>query len=138
MNKDIYCECCGAKVVEYKHTFNAGLANSLWQIYLANKPVDLNDLELSRTQWTNFQKLRYWGLVEQCHDQISKRANGLWQVTDLGKTFVNDAQCSIHHNVWTFRGETMRFDGHYVHFQDVHAKFYKDRPTYAAEAVKHE
>ena len=95
MNRDAYCEHCGAKVVEYKHNFNAGMANSLWQIYLVNKPVALTDLELTRSQWTNFQKLRYWGLVEQCIDDVSKRSNGLWRITDLGRQFIDDSDCTI-------------------------------------------
>jgi len=137
MNRDAYCEHCGAKVVEYKHNFNAGMANSLWQIYLVNKPVALTDLELTRSQWTNFQKLRYWGLVEQCIDDISKRSNGLWRITDLGIQFIDDSDCTIAHNVWTFRGETMRFEGDFVYFSDIHEKFYKERPQYAAEARSH-
>jgi len=138
MNKDIYCECCGAKVVEYKHSFNAGLASSLWQIYLADKPIALTDLELTRTQWTNFQKLRYWGLVQQSIDPITKKHNGLWETTQSGNQFVDDPSVSIAKYVWTFRGETVRFEGEYVYFTDILEKFYKDRPTYAAEAVRHE
>jgi hypothetical protein len=138
MNHDQYCEHCGAKVVEYKHNFSAGIANGLYQLYLARKPMLLTDLELTRYQWTNFQKLRYWNLVEQDKDPITRKATGAWKITGKGIDLIENPNSRIFKNAWTFRGQLTRYDGPEIAFSDVHEKFYKQRPEYAAEAVAHE
>jgi hypothetical protein len=138
MSTDRYCDHCGAKIVEYKHNFSAALANGLYQLYLARKPMFLTDLELTRYQWTNFQKLRYWNLVEQAKDGITRRATGAWKITHLGMDFIENPNLSVFKNAWTFRGELTRFDGDKVFFKDVHEKFYKQRPQYAMESVPHD
>ena len=130
------CECCGAKVVEYKHNFNAALANSLHKIYVFNKPLPLSELSLSRNQWTNFQKLRYWGLVNKVTDDEGKRINCLWQVTKRGVDFI-EGRLNITKYVWTYRGDTTRFEGSEIRFKDIHEKHYKQRPEYAQEAQPH-
>jgi hypothetical protein len=137
MSKEQYCDHCGAKIVEYKHNFSHALADALYKIYLPKKAVFLTDLDLTRYQWTNFQKLRYWGLVEQAKDSITNKATGAWKITQLGFDFVADPEMSIFKNVWTFRGEPTRFDGEKVYFKDTHEKFYKQRIEYAQEAVPH-
>ena len=137
MSKDQYCEHCGAKVVEYKHNFSAALADGLYQLYLSQQAMFLTDLNLTRYQWTNFQKLRYWNLVDQAKDPITKKATGAWKITRLGFDFIENPEITVFKNVWTFRGQPTRFDGEKVQFNAVHEKFYKKREQYAQEAVLH-
>jgi hypothetical protein len=130
------CECCGAKVVEYKHNFNAALANSLYKIYNFGKPIAISELSLTRNQWTNFQKLRYWDLVSPLKDKNGKRIGSLWEVTTTGVNFV-EGKRSIFKYVWTFRGQCDRFEGELITFKEMHEKHYKKRPEYAQEAQAH-
>jgi hypothetical protein len=130
------CEHCGAKIVEYKHSFSKALAIGLYRLYQENRPVNIKHLGLTRNQWDNFQKLRYWGLVAKAVDDAGKRVGGCWAVTQLGVDFIENGT-SIQKFVWTYRGETVRFDGDTCFFNDVHPVEYKQRTDYAQEAVSH-
>lgn len=130
------CECCGAKMVEYKHSFSAALAICLYKLYEANAAVNIKQLGLTRNQWDNFQKLRYWGLVVKATDEDGKRLGGCWAITSDGVAFI-ERGTSITKSVWTYRGETVRFEGDACFFKDIHPISYTQRETYAAEAIAH-
>jgi hypothetical protein len=123
-------------MVEYKHSFNAHLAFGLRRIYEAGKAVNLDDLDLNRNQWDNFQKLRYWDLVEKAFRDDGTRIRGAWRITPKGTDFV-EGRTTINQSVWTYRGDTVRFEGDQKRFDDVHESGYAQRDTYAAEAVAH-
>ncbi len=129
------CEYCGANMVEYKHSLSKALVIGLSRIYDHGKPVNLKRLKLTRSQWDNFQKLRYWDLVEQWVDTKGKRKSGFWRITKIGKDFVT-CKKKVMKSVWTYRGETVRFDGKMIDISDVDVN-YKTRPEYAMEAVVH-
>jgi hypothetical protein len=130
------CECCGAKIVEYKHVFSTALAIGLHRLYMAGKPTNLRELILTRNQWDNFQKLRYWGLVEKFIDEDGNRRSGVWDVTPLGVDFI-ERNLQIPKHVWTYRGEFVRSEKGYVRFAETHPADYVKRPQYAAEAEAH-
>jgi hypothetical protein len=112
-------------MVSYRHVFNKGLAISLFELYLSGEePISLRNLKLTRTQWTNFQKLRYWDLV------IKTRVDGEWKITQKGIQFIT-AGTSIQKWVWTYRGETDKFDGDACFFNDVHQPIYDKKEDYA-------
>ena len=125
------CECCGAKMVEYKHNFNAHLAEGLYRLYCAKAPINLQDLNLTKSQWTNFQKLRYWGLVAK-----TENMPGVWQMTERGINFIELAT-AIPRHVWTYRGEPIRFEQDVCRFKDVHENKLKQKTEYAEESVAH-
>lgn len=129
------CECCGAKIVEYKHVLNKGLVDALFRLSKHNVPMPLTELDITRNQWTNFQKLRYWGLVDKAL-HTDGTGTGNWFVTSLGRAFI-DNQVSVNKNVWTFRGETVKNDGDSVYFNEVYDPFYRDRADYAKDARSH-
>jgi hypothetical protein len=130
------CDHCGAKMVEYKHNFSNALAIGLYQLYQEGKPVNIKRLGLTRNQWDNFQKLRYWGLVEKAFGADGKRIGGCWNITLLGVDFIEKGT-SIKKYVWTYRGETVRFEGNTCFFKQIHPVEYKQRSEYAQEAVSH-
>jgi len=136
MNKPKFCDHCGAKIVEYKHGFSAALAHGLFQLFLAKEPINIKHLGLTRNQWDNFQKLRYWGLVEKTTNEEGKRVGGFWSITQKGIDFVK-GNIGIPKSVWTFRGDTVRFEGNICHFLDTHTTDYKQRSDYANEAIAH-
>jgi len=130
------CEHCHAKMVEYKHTFSKALATGLWRLYLTEGHVNIKDLGLTRNQWDNFQKLRYWGLVAQSYREDGTRMNGYWHITPFGVSFIEQG-VGIPKAVWTYRGHTIRFEGSTVFFKDTHDFQYEQRESYAANAVAH-
>lgn len=94
-----YCECCGAKITEYKHNLSVGLVKSLAKFTLVarNSPVvALKKVGFDNNSFNNFQKLRYFGLVE--------RKNGGWSITEKGKSFLFN-KIPISDHVITFRGK---------------------------------
>ena len=84
MKESKYCEHCKAKMVEYKHGFSKPLATGLWRLYKAGGTVNLKDLNLTRNQWDNFQKLRYWDLVAPAYRETGLRMSGCWYITPVG------------------------------------------------------
>ena len=130
------CECCGAKMVEYRHSFNYALAFCLHRIYLEENPVNIKTLDLHTYQWNNFQKLQYWGLVEKAFDHSGDRIKGMWSITERGIKFV-EGRIKIRKSVWTYRSEPLRADGNEILFDDVHDKSFKRASTYAEESLAH-
>ena len=125
------CPHCDAKMVEYRHVFNKGLAGSLYEIFIAGGgPISLRKLKLTRTQWTNFQKLRYWGLVSPTKE------DGEWVITQKGFDFIVKGE-TINKWVYTYRGEPVRFDGDICIFDEIHTPKYDKKLDYAANAVPH-
>jgi len=132
-----FCECCGAKVVEYKHSINQGLVNSLYKLYQAGGgPINLHEIKLLKTEWTNFQKLRYWNLVSKVEREDKSHIGGAWQITRLGRSFIQNG-VGIQKSVWTFRGETTKYEGNTIFFNDLHDKEVKKKPDYARESKPH-
>ena len=133
---DTICETCGAKVVEYRHGLSKNLVRVLYIIAQGGKvgeTVSMSDLKLSYSQRCNSQKLRYWYLIEKVHDQDSK--GGDWRVTQRGSDFLQ-GKLSVATHVWTFRGDTVRFEGRYRYIEETTGGW-KWRPDYAREAIPH-
>lgn len=127
------CSSCGQpKPLEHKHGFSEALAIGLKRLIEAGKPINIKELGLTRNQWDNFQKLRYWDLVQKSHDSNGKRIGGCWNVTAQGLEFYSGKK-SIHRHVYTVMGERTKFSGDLISFVDVHDP-YKKRPEYARDA----
>lgn len=124
MKKSKVCECCGAKMVEYKHSLNVGLVIALKKLVHHGKPATLKELNLYVNQFNNFQKLQYWGLVD-------KNENYEWVATKLANDFFNGY--SIPKSVWTYRGKFIRADEKTVNIGELRIE-YKKKLDYAREA----
>lgn len=135
MEKVKICECCGAKIVEYKHILNKGLVQALFELSKHNSPVPLTDLDITRNQWTNFQKLRYWGLVEKelCNNGAG---TGRWFVTTIGREFINNG-LGIPTIAWSFRGKPVKLEGIVGFFNEIYNRDYRRKPDYVADRVSH-
>lgn len=137
MKQNKLCDHCGAKMVEYKHSFSKALAIGLYKLYQSGAvSINLKHLGLTRNQWDNFQKLRYWDLVNQTHRPDGTRLNGEWNITQLGINFI-ERGIGIRKSVWTYRGEPLRYEGDTCFFNSVHETEYKKREQYAKEAIAH-
>jgi len=94
------CNCCGAKMVTYRHTLNKGLVSAL--VKLSKEPNSTGKISklkgITHNQIANFQKLRYWGLVSKVKD------TGKWSVTLRGKKFVAN-ELIIFDKAYSYRGQ---------------------------------
>ena len=131
------CPTCGAKIVRYRHTMNKALVTGLATLAAAGGEASLADLGLTRNQVDNFQKLRYWGLVEKVHREDGTRVAGVWRVTREGYAFLSGRR--VYRAVWTYRGEFECADDEdgfrvpTVAARDV-SPFYVQRAEYAERA----
>ena len=119
--------------MEYKHGLSKGLCRSLIQIAIAFKDTkahEIKDMGLDYNHRCNFQKLRYWRLVEKVGEQTGK--GGLWRITETGKEFIQ-GKISLPKFVWTFRGVIARYEGEYITIFDV-TDGWKSRSQYAQES----
>jgi len=89
--------------------------------------VLLKDTNLSFSERTNFQKLRYWGLVGKVWGP------GAWRITQSGELFLCDL-AAARERVVTFRGERIRYEGKLIKFKDVTGYQYDRREDYARVA----
>lgn len=134
MEKDSVCECCGAKLVEYKHSLSKGLARCFYRIIQAGPGEhELSELGMTYSQRSNFSKLKYWGLVAKIGDPSGK--GGKWIVTNKGWNFAY-GEIEVPKTVWTFRDAVQRFEGDNVSIETITGG-YKYRPEYAADAKPH-
>jgi hypothetical protein len=104
----------------------------LVRLYRHRKPVNLALLELTRNQWDNFQKLRYWDLVARYTDKEGIRKGGVWTITSKGIEFVL-GRIKVPKSVWTYRGERVRYEGDEVLIFHVH-EGYRYMADYAEES----
>ena len=128
------CPVCNAKTVKYKHTLNVPLIKGLEAIARSGRdPVKISELNMSKQQWTNFQKLRYFDLVEQYYDEEDgKRIGGEWIITQRGVDFIK-GDIAIYQKVWTYRGVRLDYAGEEVSVHDI-IEDYQFREEWAEEA----
>jgi hypothetical protein len=121
------CPHCGAATVAYKHSLTLPLVSALQKLAdNGGGPINLQHLGLTRNQWDNFQKLRYFGLVEQVPGDGGQTKTGVWQITDMGRRFLLGTEL-VKRTVWTYRGKVVRRDGDLVSALDVEERHYKKR-----------
>lgn len=93
----IECPCCGEKIPVSNELFvkentfplNKGMVAMLVKMYQYAGAVKTNVVAgAAQSQWTNYQKLRHWGLMEKVFTKEGKRKGGVWQITDRGREFV--------------------------------------------------
>ncbi len=112
-----HCEHCGACVESYKHRLSKGLVSSLYNFALKVKASGKNtqhltDVGLNNNQFTNFQKLKYFGLVEK-----SEKA-GEWTITRKGRLFIA-GEVAVENFAVTFRNVVEESSRDLVFVKDV-------------------
>lgn len=106
-NEELYCECCGAKLLGRWESVSKGLVKSLVklkkQVIKTNtNAVHLKELTLSKSEYNNFQKLRYHGLVARVKNQSGEIETGYWLLTKRGNLFLNN-EINVPKKVLIFR-----------------------------------
>ncbi|MFL5865251.1 MAG: hypothetical protein ACJ780_31540 [Solirubrobacteraceae bacterium] len=133
-----YCPTCGAKIVEYQHTLNMVMVNGLRALaQVGGGPAHLEtDLNLNRSENRNFQKMRYYKLVEKSFTEDGLRIKGCWNITPKGRAFLAGTRW-CYPTVVTWRGEATRFKGEPILIQQVGLKV-DEAEDYAANAIPHD
>lgn len=133
MGKEVErCPHCNAKIVEYKHGLSKVLVRSLVKVAKRGAGAHRISEFLSKSEYTNFSKLQYWGLAEKAD---GGERGGVWKVTQLGLEFIK-GHIQLRQYAWSYRGELVRFDGNRIYVMDVTGGW-KYRPDYAREARPH-
>lgn len=103
------CPCCGAKLNGRWEHISKGIAENLIrfreQVLLKkeNKVHLMKDLYLTHSQYTNFQKLRFHGLIAHYKNpETREEESGYWLLTKRGNQFCKN-QASIPKKVLIFR-----------------------------------
>lgn len=102
------CPHCGASMKEYVHSLTPGLVKSLVKFGEAIKCKGINDIhlqtevDLTKNEYNNFQKLRYWGLVHHADKENIK--SGRWLLTSNGSRFLK-GEIKMPKKVKTFRNQ---------------------------------
>lgn len=107
------CKCCGASMKIHSHGLSRGLVNTLIKFrkavlnrphYNFNKVHIPDDVVLTKNEYNNFQKLRYFGLVAKVRKADGSREQGYWLLTRNGNAFCK-GQKAISKSVQTFRNK---------------------------------
>ena len=84
-NEPKFCECCGQKIMRNRQSFSAGMATILLKSaehFMVGTPFHLqNDIDFTHNEYTNFQKLKFWGLAEKYYNTLGMRVGGKWFLT---------------------------------------------------------
>jgi len=97
--------------VEYKHSLSPVMVRGLFKLYRVGGCSKLLDVDLSKSEFTNFQKLRYFGLAV-------KQENHEWIVTDKGVEFLEGIR-SCEKFVYTRGGKVLRSDEKTIFLNEV-------------------
>ena len=137
------CECCGHKSTVYSHNLNATLASALKKIVYAyyseipiyRRPLNLQkDLDLTKNEYNNFQKLQYFGAV--------LKVSGGWFPTLYGIAFIFN-NYRLPKKVKTLNGEVLPYSHEawqgenydIVSLTDVLPNGTNQRPEFTAQAA---
>jgi len=132
------CECCGHIETAFTYTLNVGKVSALRKLVdyyeVTKKPVQLGDLKITNSQYTNFCHLVYFGLA--------KHVSGGWEPTEKGILFIenkisvmvpqvvmNGKVLEDDHEAWATHTKERKI----VTVRDIHELSYKKYGEYAEE-----
>ncbi len=107
MKKEV-CQYCGASMMKHSQNFSKALGSILLTLACKFKEEEpfhpQRDIILSKNQYNNLQKLRYFGLIKKVYTN-GLRDGGFWCLTGLTKYVLNGKK--IPKKKWTFRNEVV-------------------------------
>lgn len=123
-----HCANCHASMKMFWHNITPGLVGCLIKAieYVKKNGNHFNlqkDLNLSKTEYNNFQKLRFHGLIAHSGDKV-----GYWLITKRGGAFLRN-EVAIPAGVKTFRN---RVEGHTEEMVRI-SDFKNQYPTFQTE-----
>ena len=126
------CRHCNALIVTYKHMLTPGLVGALIRFAEhGSGPVNLGNTDLSRSQLSNFQKLRYFRLVTKVGPGTH---SGIWEITEFGRKFLA-GEALVSRYIKTFRGNTTKRSKFKTTIHNIHHEpYYMKHEDYVMES----
>ena len=91
--------------MQHKHSMSKSMAEMFLKSNF-KEPFHLQKTSsLTKNQYNNFQKLRYWGIIEK-----EESKSGWWRITSQGRLFANN-KIKIPKSVWTFNNKVVKTVG---------------------------
>ena len=108
----VTCKCphCGASLKKHWHRLSVGLVTTLLkfrQACIANGTHTIHvpkQVSFDKSEYNNFQKLRYHGLVAKARDKDGNHLSGYWILTRRGAEFCKN-RVKLPIKVQTFRNK---------------------------------
>ena len=134
MAEQEHCPHCGTKMQTHKHSMSKYLVGALLRVFALGSmnPVRLCKAGLSGNEMSNFQKLKYWGLVDSHITQENNHRRGWWRVTEKGRRFLHGEE-TVPRWVRTFRNKTVESGGDMIGPRDI-IEGWRLRGDYVADA----
>lgn len=114
------CPTCGQAIMKHRQVFTKSLGDILLMAAIKHRPGEpfhlQRDLILTKAQYTNFQKLRYFGLVIKSRDGFGKRLPGCWELTGLARAFIHGKP--IPKFKWTFNNEVVGVSEQFIKLEE--------------------
>ena len=126
--QDQKCPNCGASMKEWEHRLTPGPSETLIKFARQVKSTRKNDVHvrqdigLTASEYNNFQKLRYFGLVAKVRDDEDNHVSGHWLLTRRGGSFLRGAE-GVHKSVRTFRNRITKRNEELVYIWDTQKSF---------------
>jgi hypothetical protein len=108
------CPHCGAKMQAYWQRLSPGLVQTLVKFRHAvlkkgeNKIHVPKEVDFTKNEYNNFQRLRYHALVAKVKDKEGKRLSAYWLITRRGNQFCK-GEATIPEKVKTFRNKIVEY-----------------------------
>ncbi len=126
------CANCDASMESFWHDLSPGLVSVLIKAVMFVRKNNKNsfhlskDLNLTKVEYNNAQKLRFHGLITKVKDQ-----NGYWLITNRGGSFLRD-EMAVPKSVQTFRNKVIGHSDELVSIRDYDKKF----PTFQSDFMR--
>lgn len=120
MTKDrkvFVCPTCGRRIIETPHGLNQTIIHGLWRLHNAGGRSRLDKLNLTNSQFTNFQKTQYFGLAIRAKDAEGK-INNEWILTNAGLEFLAGRR-QMPKQVFVFNGKVSRVSTEKVYIDEI-------------------
>lgn len=116
----------------FKHSLSLGLIIVLTKIgeavkYKGDNKIHMQgDLALTNTEFGNYQKLRYWGLIAKYKDENGHHEKGFWLLTRNGALFLKN-QLSIHKSIKTQDNHVIERDIEEIKISDIWKDYHQEK-----------
>jgi len=134
MAKKETCPHCGASLMKHKQSFTKALGGILLTLaykFPEGQPFHpQRDITLTKNQYNNLQKLRYFGLIKKVYTD-GTRDGGFWELTGLTRFVINGKRLPKYK--WTFRNEVIESSEELISLQDA-AGLYETPAEWAFKA----
>ena len=111
--------------MSHRHSFNGPLAGILLKVavkFSVGQPFHLQrDLDLCKSEYCNFQKLRYWGLVDK-YCESGRRKGGYWCLDPYVEVVLYN-EVTLAKWVETFNNEVIQRSAKKILFKDAMGEF---------------